>query len=199
MSKAWVKARRRDPAYRAAKRAGYRSRAAWKLAQIDDRYGVVREGDVVVDLGAAPGGWSQVLLERVGPGGRVIAVDAVGMAPLEGVEAVRGDFTDPAVQARLLERLGNPADVVVSDMAPNLSGARPYDEARSLDLGDAAFRFAAKALRPGGTLLVKVFEGEGLRAFLERVGTRFAGVKRVKPSASDRHSSEVYVLAVGRD
>lgn len=194
-----MKSRRRDPAYRAAKRAGYRSRAAIKLAQIDDRYGLFDQGDVVVDLGAAPGGWAQLVRERVGRKGRVIAVDLVGMAPLEGVETVRGDFTLPHVQAELFERLGKPADVVVSDMAPRLSGARSYDVARSLDLAEAAFAFAVKALRPGGTFLVKVFEGEGLRTFIALVGSRFGGVKAVKPSASDRRSSELYVLAVGRD
>jgi len=147
VTKAWIKARKHDRYYRAAKRQAYRSRAAIKLAQIDDRYGVFREGDVVVDLGAAPGGWSQVARERVGPKGRVIAVDLASVPPLEGVEFLRGDFSEANVQARIFETLGNPADVVMSDAAPHLSGARSYDVARSLELAEAALSFAVRALR----------------------------------------------------
>ncbi|HKZ98709.1 MAG TPA: RlmE family RNA methyltransferase [Thermoplasmata archaeon] len=199
MPRDWVKGRRRDPAYRLAKRRGYRSRAAIKLAQIDDRHGLFREGDVVVDLGAAPGGWAQVARERVGPRGRVVAVDAVPMGPMEGVERVRGDFSDPSVQATLFELLRRPADVVMSDMAPHLSGARPYDGARTLDLAEAALSFAVRALRPGGTFLAKVFDGEGVRGFRTKVRARFRDVRIVKPAASAPKSSEIYVLAVDRD
>lgn len=198
MSKAWVKARRRDRYYRAAKRQSYRSRAAIKLAQIDDRYGIFRDGDVVVDLGAAPGGWSQVARERIGPGGRVIAVDLVGMARLEGVERLRGNFTDAKVQATIFEELGKPADVVMSDAAPSLSGARSYDIARALDLAEVALSFALRALRPGGTFLVKAFQGGGYVTFLARVREGFEAVAAVKPRASTRSSAEMYVLAVGR-
>ena len=198
MGKAWVKARKHDRFYRAAKRQEYRSRAAIKLSQIDLRYGLFRAGDVVVDLGAAPGGWSQVARERVGKKGRVIAVDLAPMAPLDGVEFLRGDFTDPDVQARLFERLRSPADVVMSDMAPRLSGNRSLDVARALDLADAALSFAVRALRPGGSLLVKVFQGDGYLGFLRRVQEPFEGVKGVKPSASSGRSAEIYVLAVGR-
>lgn len=195
MGKAWVKARRHDRFYRAAKRQAYRSRAAIKLSQIDRRVGLFREGDVVVDLGAAPGGWSQLARERVAPKGRVIAVDAVALAPLEGVEFLRGDFREPRVQALLFERLRRPADVVMSDMAPRLSGHRSTDLARTFELADAALSFAIRALRPGGHFLVKAFQGEGYREFLHRVSEHFELAKGVKPAASTKTSSEIYVLA----
>jgi cell division protein FtsJ len=130
--KAWVKSRRHDRYYRAAKRQEYRSRSAIKLSQIDRDFGLLHPGDTVVDLGAAPGGWSQIAAERVGPKGRVLAVDLAPMKPIAGVELLRGDFTDGAVQARLFELLGRPADLVLSDMAPHLSGNKSYDEARAL-------------------------------------------------------------------
>ncbi len=198
MGKAWIKTRKHDRYYRAARRQAYRSRAAIKLSQIDHRYGLFHPGDLVVDLGASPGGWSQVARERVGLRGRVIAVDLVSMALIEGVEFVRGDFTDPKTQARLFEVLGKPAHVVMSDMAPHLSGHRPYDVARSLELADSARSFARRALRPGGSLLVKVFQGEGYREFLDHVARDFEAVKGVKPSASTKESAEIYVLAMGR-
>ncbi len=198
MTRAWVKARKHDRYYRAAKRQDYRSRAAIKLSQIDRDYGLLRSGDSVVDLGAAPGGWSQVARERVGPKGRVIAVDTVRMKSLEGVEVLRGDFTDSFFRTTLFERLKKPVDVVLSDMAPHLSGQRAYDEARTLELAEAARAFAALALRPGGRLLVKVFEGAGYHDFLRRVAADFEGVKGVKPRASSARSPELYVLAVGR-
>jgi 23S rRNA (uridine2552-2'-O)-methyltransferase len=198
MGKAWVKARRHDRFYRAAKRQAYRSRAAIKLSQIDRRHGLFREGDVVVDLGAAPGGWSQVARERVGPKGRVIAVDLTGIAPLEGVEVVRGDFTQPETQARVFEALRRPADVVMSDLSPKLSGHRSTDVSRALDLAETAFAFAVRALRPGGQFLVKVFQGEGYREFLQRVSERFERVGGVKPGASTRTSPEIYVVGQGR-
>lgn len=199
MTKAWIKGRKHDRYYRAAKRQAYRSRAAIKLAQIDDRYGIFRPGDVVVDLGAAPGGWSQVSRERVGPDGRVIAVDLSPIGRLEDVEFLRGDFKESNVQAKIFDLLGKPADVVLSDASPRLSGTRIYDVARSLELGEVALGFATRALRPGGTLLVKVFQGEGYRAFRDRVATRFHAVKGVKPSSSAKGSAEIYVLAMGRE
>ncbi len=198
MPKAWIKSRKHDRYYRAAKRQEYRSRAAIKLSQIDREYGLFRPGATVVDLGAAPGGWSQIAAERVGPKGRVLAVDLAPMRPIEGVEILRGNFTEAAVQALLFERLRRPADIVLSDMAPRLSGQRPYDEARTFELADAALSFAARALRPGGDFLVKVFQGEDYRAFLGRVAVAFEALKGVKPKASTPGSSEIYVLARGR-
>jgi len=198
MGKAWVKARRHDRFYRAAKKQAYRSRAAIKLSQIDRRIGLFQAGDVVVDLGAAPGGWSQIARERIGPSGRVLAVDLGSLVPLEGVEFLRGDFRDPKVQATLFEKLRRPADVVISDMGPKLSGHRAVDVARSLDLGEAALSFAIRALRPGGSFLVKVFQGDGYREFLRRVAADFEAAKGIKPSASSPGSAELYVVAVGR-
>ncbi len=198
MTKAWVKSRKHDRYYRAAKRQEYRSRAAIKLSQIDLDYGLFRPGATVVDLGAAPGGWSQIAAERVGPDGRVLAVDVAPMTHLEGVEFLRGDFTQNAVQARLFEALGRPADVVLSDMAPHLSGQRHYDEARTLDLARAALSFAVRALRPGGDFLVKVFQGAEYPGFLREVSGHFEAAKGVKPKASTASSAEVYVLARGR-
>ena len=198
VTKAWIKARKHDRFYRAAKRQAYRSRAAIKLAQIDDRYGIFREGDVVVDLGAAPGGWSQVAKERVGPRGRVLAVDLVPMAHIEGVDFLRGDFTEAKIEAKLFELLGRPADAVLSDSSPRLSGARSYDVARAFGLAERALSFAVRALRPDGALLVKVFQGDGYEEFLRRVGGKFRRVKGIKPTASARGSAETYILAFGR-
>jgi 23S rRNA (uridine2552-2'-O)-methyltransferase len=198
MGKAWIKARKHDRFYRAAKRQAYRSRAAIKLSQIDLRYGVFHEGDLVVDLGAAPGGWSQIARERIGAKGRVVAIDLARIAPIEGVETFRGDFTRPEVQATLFEAIRRPADIVMSDMAPKLSGNRTLDVAKTLDLADHALSFAVRALRPGGTFLAKVFQGEGYPGFLRRVAERFEAVKGVKPSASAPASAEIYVLAMGR-
>jgi len=198
MGKAWVKGRRRDRYYRAAKRQGYRSRAAIKLSQIDRRYGLFEPGDVVVDLGAAPGGWSQIARERIGPRGRVIAVDLGSIGPLSGVEIVRGDFQRPETQARIFEALRKPADVVISDLSPKLSGQRTTDVARSLDLAGSALSFSLRALRPGGRLLVKVFQGEGYDRFLDEVAVAFEAVKGIKPAASTPRSAEIYVLAKGR-
>lgn len=198
MGKAWIKARKHDRFYRAAKRQSYRSRAAIKLSQIDLRYGLFEAGDVVVDLGAAPGGWSQVARERIGAKGRVIAIDRSAMSPIEGVEILRGDFTRSEVQAELFEMLRNPADVVMSDAAPKLSGNRSLDVARTLDFADVALSFAVRALRPGGRFLVKVFQGDGYPPFVRRIGERFEATKGVKPSASTSTSAEIYVLAMGR-
>jgi 23S rRNA (uridine2552-2'-O)-methyltransferase len=198
MGKAWVKARRHDRFYRAAKRQAYRSRAAIKLSQIDRRYGLFHDADVVVDLGAAPGGWSQIARERVGSKGRVLAIDAAAFVPLEGVEFLRGDFRDPKVQALLFEWLGHPADVVMSDMAPKLSGTRATDVARALDLADAALSFAVRALKPGGVFLTKVFQGDGYDEFLDRVRGGFETAKGIKPGASAPRSAELYVLGLGR-
>lgn len=198
MGKAWVKGRRHDRFYRAAKKQDYRSRAAIKLSQIDRRIGLFRGGDVVVDLGATPGGWSQIARERVGPSGRVLAVDLTALAPLPDVEFLRGDFRDPSVQALVFEKLRRPADVIVSDMAPKLSGNRAVDVAKTLDLADAALTFAKRAVRPGGSLLVKVFQGDGYPAFLRRVGQSFEVVKGLKPGASSPQSAEIYVLGRGR-
>ena len=198
MGKAWVKARHRDPYYRAAKAQDLRSRAVFKLLQIQERFGLIYAGDVILDLGAAPGGWSRAAAELTGPRGRVVAVDRVRMAPIDRVTFVRGDFTDPNVRVAIFEALGSPADVVVCDAAPKLSGTRSLDVARVLDLGRSALDLAAKALRPGGRFATKTFQGEGYRGFLAEVREVFADVKGYTPPATSRGSAETYVVGIGR-
>src|SRR2546426_7210270 len=198
MGKAWVKGRKKDPYYRAAKQQGLRSRAVFKLLQVQDRFGLIYSGDVVVDLGAAPGGWSRGAAELVGPRGRVVAVDRTRMAPMDPVTVVRGDFTDPDCVTSILEALGRPADVLVSDAAPKLTGHRSLDVARTLDLARAALGIAEKALRPGGRFVAKTFQGDGHAAFIREVREDFATVKPFTPPATTRGSAETYVVALDK-
>ncbi len=158
-SQRWLDEHEQDPFVQKARVAGYRSRAVYKLLEIDDRLKLLKPGQVVVDLGSAPGGWSQVVRQRMGSLGRVIALDILEMAPIDGVELVTGDFTEDAVFGRLLEMLGDEkVDLVISDMAPNLSGMKAVDLPRSAYLVELALDFAQKMLKPGGNLLVKAFE-----------------------------------------
>jgi len=193
-SKQWLRRHVTDPYVRKAKEQGYRSRAAFKLLELNEKERFLRPGAVVVDLGAAPGGWSQVAAERVKPGGRVIAVDLLPIAPITGVTVLRGDFRDKAV----LEALhGERADAVLSDVAPNLSGIGNVDQARSLELAGAAIEFCMQALKPEGVFLVKAFHGEAFRELLARLKESFEKVKVVKPTASRGESSETYLVARG--
>ena len=198
MGKAWVKARHRDPYYRAAKAQGLRSRAVFKLLQIQERFGILYPGNVVLDLGASPGGWSRAAVELVGTRGRVVAVDRTSMAPMDRVTFVRGDFTDPDVHTAILEALGRSADAVLSDAAPKLSGNRSLDVARTLDLARAALDLARKALRPGGRFVAKTFQGEGYRTFLREVAEDFATSKGYVTPATTAGSAETYVVGLGR-
>ncbi|TLZ72160.1 MAG: RlmE family RNA methyltransferase [Methanobacteriota archaeon] len=198
MGKAWVKARRRDPYYRAAKAQGLRSRAVFKLVQIQERFGLIYAGDTILDLGAAPGGWSRAAAELVGPRGRVVAVDRVRLAPMDGVTFVHGDFTDADTQAAIFEALRTPADVVICDAAPKLSGHRSLDVARTLDLARAALGLARRALRPGGRFVTKVFQGDGYRTFLSEVREDFDAVKGYVPPATSKGSAETYVVGLDR-
>lgn len=193
MGKRWLQEKRRDPYARQARREGYRSRAAYKLLELDARFHLFGPGKVVVDLGASPGGWSQVALERC-PGGRVVGIDLARVEPLEGASFLRGDFTDPAT-AEELARLAGQADVVLSDMSPNISGAYDLDHARSIHLAEQALAFAARVLRPGGAFVAKVFEGDMFNAFRASVDERFGRVFLSHPQASRKRSSEVYVVA----
>jgi len=187
-----------DPYVRQAKALGYRSRAAFKLAEIDRTDRLFAAGQRVVDLGAAPGGWSQIAAERVGPGGRVIAVDVLEVAPLPGVTVIRGDFTDEAVLREVERGLdGEPVDLVLSDLSPNLSGVAANDQARSVHLCELALEFGLAHLKPGGMLLVKSFQGAGFPAFLQRLRASFERVVSRKPDASRSRSSEMYLLARG--
>jgi len=197
-SSAWLRRHVNDPYVHRARAHGYRSRAAYKLIEIADRGGLARHGDAVVDLGAAPGSWAQALIERVGRSGRVVAVDLLEFTPIPGVTAIRGDFRDEAVLRRLDDALeGRKLDLVVSDMAPNLSGVRATDQARSIDLCELALDFARVHLKPQGAFLVKVFQGTGYPEFLAAMRGVFAAVSSRKPGASRGGSSEMYLLGEG--
>ncbi len=188
-----------DPYVRRAKHEGYRSRAAFKLTEILEKDKLVRPGMLVVDLGAAPGGWSQVLAPLVGASGRVIALDLLEMEPVRNVEFILGDFSEPEPLARLEQMLGGrAADLVVSDMSPNISGVAMVDQARSMLLAELALEFAEKWLKPGGSLLVKAFQGEGMDAYRKQLSAAFSSVAVRKPKASRDRSSELYLLARGR-
>ncbi len=191
--------RRRDTYYRRAKASGYRARSAYKLAELDERFGILRRGDVVVDLGAWPGGWAQVAAERVGPAGRVLAVDVVPLEPLRlgHVDELEGDVRDPAVIAAARARLGRAADVVLSDLAPKLTGVRATDEARHAELVGAVLAALPVLLRRGGRLLVKVFMGAGYQETLTRLRALFAEVRTTRPEATRRGSGELYAFGRG--
>jgi 23S rRNA (uridine2552-2'-O)-methyltransferase len=180
-----------------AKRAGYRSRAAFKLKQLDGRYKLLRRGDVVVDLGAAPGGWLQVARERVGSEGFVLGVDLqpIEKMPYENVGALVADITDPNTWARIKNKLPKPANVVISDASPKISGIWDVDHAKSVELARATLNLSGKILRPGGRMLIKVFQGELFDDFVVNVQRKFSFVKISKPKASRKRSAEAYVIA----
>jgi 23S rRNA (uridine2552-2'-O)-methyltransferase len=190
---------RKDHFYRQAKNAGYRSRAAYKLLELAQRHRLITAGDHVVDLGAWPGGWLQVAAELVGDRGRVIGVDLVGIEPIPKpvIACVQGDATTAAVQEEIRRRAGGRVDVVLSDMAPKLTGIRATDTARAGALADAAADIAARLLRPGGRLLVKVFTSAETDALVARLKQTYATVKRTRPEASRVGSAELYVIAIG--
>jgi 23S rRNA (uridine2552-2'-O)-methyltransferase len=197
-SSAWLRRHVNDPYVHRARAHGYRSRAAYKLIEIADRDGFARPGDAVVDLGAAPGGWVQALAERVGRSGRVVAVDLLEIAPIPGVTVVRGDFREETVLQRLEDALdGRKLDLVVSDMAPNLSGVRATDQARSVHLCEVALAFAKDHLKPRGAFLVKIFQGTGYPEFLTAMRAVFITVASRKPGASRGDSNEMYLVGKG--
>jgi len=197
-SAAWLKRHVNDPYVRKAGAQGYRARSAFKLLELVNREGLARPGDTVVDLGAAPGSWSQVLAERVGKSGRVIAVDLLEVAAIPGVTVIRGDFGDDAVLAHLEKVLdGRKIDLVVSDIAPNITGVRSTDQARSIHLCELALDFAITHLNSGGALLVKAFQGSGYPEFLAQMKRAFVTVVSRKPGASRGESKEMYLLGKG--
>jgi len=198
-SKAWMQEHVTDAYVRRAKLEGYRSRSAFKLLEILEKDKLVRPGMTVVDLGAAPGGWSQVLAPLVGAKGQVIALDLLEMAPLRGVTVIRGDFSEDSTLKLLEEQLDNRSiDLVVSDMAPNISGVGLVDQARSIHLAELALEFARERLKPGGDLLIKVFQGSGLDEFRKALSIAFGSVAVRKPKASRDRSNEFYLLARGK-
>jgi len=198
-SRAWLTRQISDPYVERAKREGFRSRAAFKLAEIDDRYKLLKPGARVVDLGAAPGGWSEIAARRVGDKGRVIALDILDMKPVAGVEFLQLDFLDPSAPARLEAMLGRgeKAHVVLSDMAANATGHRQTDHFRIMALAEAAADFARQVLAPGGAFVCKVLQGGTEAALLAELKREFASVKHVKPPASRSDSAELYLLAQG--
>ncbi|HWZ09833.1 MAG TPA: RlmE family RNA methyltransferase [Xanthobacteraceae bacterium] len=196
-SRAWLERQISDPYVARAKREGFRSRAAYKLAEIDDKYRLLRPGAHVVDLGAAPGGWSEIAARRIGARGRVIAIDILEMKPVAGVEFLQLDFLDETAPARLKAMLDGKADVVLSDMAANATGHRQTDHLRIMALAEAAAHFAREVLSKGGSFLCKVLQGGTEAALLAALKQDFASVKHVKPPASRSDSAELYLLARG--
>ncbi|MFC4540629.1 23S rRNA (uridine(2552)-2'-O)-methyltransferase [Halosolutus amylolyticus] len=195
---------RRDDYYNRAKQEGYRSRAAYKLKQLDDLENVISGGDTVVDLGAAPGGWLQVAAEKVGPQGAVIGVDLQRIKDLDDsslndrIETIRGDMTEEKTRERVVDAAGGSVDAVISDMAPNMSGEYSLDQARSLHLARQAFETALELLDTGGNFVVKVFEGPDVDDFRADVEDEFQYVRATAPKASRDESSEIYLVAKGR-
>lgn len=181
-----------------AQKEGYRSRAAYKLLELDDRDHLLKPGMAVVDLGAAPGGWSQVAAKKIGPAGILVAFDILPMEPLPGVRFIQGDFREDGALAQLNDALGGKAvDLVISDMAPNISGIGVSDQARSMHLAELALEFATRRLRPGGDFLVKVFQGHGFDQYAREMRALFAQLLVRKPKASRDRSTEVYLLGRG--
>ncbi len=198
MPKAWVKIRHRDYYYRKAKEEKYRSRATYKLLQAVKKYAFIGPGDVVVDLGGAPGGWIQASRDLVGSEGFVLGIDVKRIKPinLPNVRAIRGDITDPQLTEQIKEFLPRPADTVVSDVSPNISGIWELDHARQIDLARKSLEIAISILKPKGNVFVKVFQGDMLNDFVKEVKQRFSSVKLVKPRASRTKSSELYILGL---
>ncbi|MGC9469876.1 MAG: RlmE family RNA methyltransferase [Anaerolineae bacterium] len=193
----WRKQQHQEQYFRRAKEEGYRARSAYKLIQIQRKFRVIRRGDVVVDLGAAPGSWSQVATELIGDQGRVLALDLQPIEPIPGVTALQGDMTDPQVQAEVIAAVGGKADVVLSDAAPSTTGIKLRDHVISIELARAAFEVARELLRPKGNMVLKVFEGEDLPALIHDVKMAFHPVKVHTPPATRNESWESFIVAKG--
>lgn len=192
----WKQRQARDPYVRKARAEGFRSRAAYKLQELQAKDRLLARGQVVVDLGAAPGAWCQVAAGIIGPTGRILAVDLLPLEPLEGVTFIQGDFQDEAIYNQLLELAGlGGVHLVMSDLAPNMSGMRDVDQARSMYLAELALDFAGRVLRPGGSFLVKLFQGAGFAEYVTAVRARFGTVRLRKPAASRPENREIYLVA----
>jgi 23S rRNA (uridine2552-2'-O)-methyltransferase len=191
----WLRRQLNDPYVVAARAQGFRSRAAFKLIELDDKFHLLRPGIRVVDLGAAPGGWTQVALQR--GAARVVGIDLLPIDEIPGATLLQGDFNDPAMPDQLATLLGGQADLVLSDMAPNTSGHTPTDHLRIMGLAELALEFATQTLAPGGAFITKLFQGGSERQMLTTLKQRFATVKHAKPPASRKESSELYVVAIG--
>jgi 23S rRNA (uridine2552-2'-O)-methyltransferase len=196
-SQKWLERQLNDPYVARAKREGYRSRAAFKLLEIDEKYNILKPGQRIVDLGAAPGGWSQIAAKKVGAKGKVVGIDLLPIDPMAGVDFIELDFLDESAPGKLIELLGGPADVVMSDMAANTTGHKKTDHLRIIGLAEAAIYFAREILAPGGAFVAKVFQGGTESQLLTDLKRDFAVVRHVKPAASRADSAELYVLATG--
>ena len=196
-SRRWAAAQARDPWVRKARARGLPARSAFKLEEIVERYRLLRPGQTVLELGSAPGGWTRLAVQAVGPSGRVVGIDRLSMKPVQGAVLLTADLGDEGVLGRLREALRGPADVVLCDIAPNLTGIRDVDAANQAEMADLSSACAAAVLKPGGAFFVKAFEGEGSRGLRRRLEAEFASVKRLKPAASRDRSSEFYLLAQG--
>lgn len=196
-SQKWLERQLNDPYVARAKREGYRSRAAFKLIEIDEKYNILKPGQRIVDLGAAPGGWSQIAAKKIGAKGKVVGIDLLPIDPMPGVEFIQLDFLDESAPGKLIEMLGGQADIVMSDMAANTTGHKKTDHLRIIGLAEAAIYFAREILAPGGVFLAKVFQGGTENQLLADLKRDFAVVRHVKPSASRADSAELYVLATG--
>lgn len=192
-SQQWLRRQLNDPYVHLAKQQGWRARSVFKLQELDERFGLLHRGSKVIELGAAPGSWTQYAVKR---GSRVVAVDLLPMEPIAGAELIQGDFLEPEVQARLRERLGGPADLVLSDMAASTTGRRAIDRLRAEALGESVLDFAGEALAPGGSCLLKLIKG-GEAALMPRAQALFGTSRLVRPKATRAESSEVYLLARG--
>lgn len=194
-SQRWLTRQLNDPYVAAARQQGWRSRAAFKLLELDDRFRLIRRGARVVDLGAAPGGWTQAVVQK--GAAKVVALDLLPMDPVPGAVVLQGDFVDAEMPERLTAELGGPADLVLSDMAPNTTGHAATDHLRIMALAESALNFALSVLAPGGAFVGKVFQGGSEREMLARMKHHFAQVRHAKPPASRKDSSELYVVATG--
>ncbi len=191
----WLQRQLNDPYVRAAQEQGWRSRAAFKLIELDERFHLIRRGARVVDLGAAPGGWTQVAVKQ--GAAQVVGIDLLPMEPIPGSSLIQGDFTEDAMEARLKHVMGGKADLVLSDMAPNTTGHTDTDHIRIMGLAELALHFAFDMLEPGGGFVAKVFQGGSEKHMLEQMKRHFASVRHAKPPASRKESSELYVVATG--
>jgi 23S rRNA (uridine2552-2'-O)-methyltransferase len=196
-SQRWLERQLNDPYVKAAKAAGWRSRAAFKILELDERFKLFRPRQRIVDLGAAPGGWTQVAVKRAGEGGKVVALDILPMDPVTGAIVLQGDFNEEAAEQAVLQALDGPADLVMSDIAPNTTGHNATDHIRILGLVELAADFARKVLSPGGAFVAKVFQGGTERELLAALKRDFATVRHAKPPASRKDSAEIYVVAQG--
>ncbi len=200
MSKNWDKERQQDEYYKRAKKENYHSRASYKLLQLDKKFRIIRKGDYVVDLGAAPGGWSQVALEKVGEYGLVVGIDLQRIKPIEDEGTfigIRGDFTDEETVEKIKQALNRKADVILSDASPRLSGVKDVDQMRILTLGESVLKISASVLKTNGSLIMKAFQGEVFENLLKKIKNDFRTVKTTKPPSSRKKSVEMYILARG--